>query len=599
MLSGTRDGLGPAGRADPQPPAPPCLAPGRARGPRGDAPGHAHPGPAVRARADDRAGDRARAKEPGAGLPLLLRHAGRGGEDGTRRPALLPLLPGFPAADRGRCCRHGCCTTVPACRSSSRPCTRATSSRSWRRLQAELLPRIVELAKVARERNIQLTVDAEESERLEPSLDLFQALARDESLAGWHGLGLAVQAYQKRAVHVIAWLTDLARSSSRQVMVRLVKGAYWDSEVKRAQQLGLADYPVFTRKVATDVSYLACAKRLLDGGDFFYPAFATHNAQTIACLIEMAGNRRGGFEFQKLHGMGEALYRDLKTLEHVGHPGPGLCARGQPQGAPALPRPPPARERGQQLLRPPGGRPRDLARRADRRPGGQAGPAGAEAAPLDPPPARPLPAGPAERARDRPQPSPPARATWSGSSTRLPDPATRPAPASLGGKLARHAVRDPSDRRHVAGRGRLRRCRRHRARHRPRPGRLPGLEPRRPWRSAPRSSTVRPTSWPRTPAASSISAAARAAAPSPIRSPTGARRSTSSTTTPPRPAASWPSPPASPAPPARRTGWSCTRAACSSPSAPGTSRSPSSPASSRPPSPPATASSPSPPRPPR
>ena len=191
---------------------------------------------------------------------------------------------------------------------------------SWRQLQAELLPRIVELAKVARERNIQLTVDAEESERLEPSLDLFQALARDESLAGWHGLGLAVQAYQKRAVHVIDWLTDLARSSSRQVMVRLVKGAYWDSEVKRAQQLGLADYPVFTRKVATDVSYLACAKRLLDGGDFFYPAFATHNAQTIACLIEMAGNRRGGFEFQKLHGMGESLYRDLKTLEHVDIP---------------------------------------------------------------------------------------------------------------------------------------------------------------------------------------------------------------------------------------------------------------------------------------
>jgi RHH-type proline utilization regulon transcriptional repressor/proline dehydrogenase/delta 1-pyrroline-5-carboxylate dehydrogenase len=190
---------------------------------------------------------------------------------------------------------------------------------TWRRQESELLPRVLDLARTAKARGVQLTIDAEESERLEPSLDLFAGLARHPDLAGWDGLGLAVQAYQKRAVHVIAWLAELARGAGRRIPVRLVKGAYWDGEVKRAQSLGVAEYPVFTRKVATDVSYLACAKRLLDGAELFYPAFATHNAHTIACVIEMAGNRRD-FEFQKLHGMGETLYRDLKTVEHVDIP---------------------------------------------------------------------------------------------------------------------------------------------------------------------------------------------------------------------------------------------------------------------------------------
>ncbi len=130
----------------------------------------------------------------------------------------------------------------------------------------------------------------------------------------WDGLGLAVQAYQKRAIHVIAWLEALAARERRRIPVRLVKGAYWDSEIKRTQEQGLDDYPVFTRKLATDVSYLACARRLLAGGDAFYPQFATHNAQTLGSIIELAGNRRD-FEFQRLHGMGEALYEGLVGAE--------------------------------------------------------------------------------------------------------------------------------------------------------------------------------------------------------------------------------------------------------------------------------------------
>jgi RHH-type proline utilization regulon transcriptional repressor/proline dehydrogenase/delta 1-pyrroline-5-carboxylate dehydrogenase len=188
-----------------------------------------------------------------------------------------------------------------------------------RRLQEELLPGLLGLLEAARSLGIAITIDAEESERLEPSLDLIERLAGHPKLMGWNGLGLAVQAYQKRAVHVIPWLAELARRTSRMIPVRLVKGAYWDTEVKHAQQLGLPDYPVFTRKVATDVSYLACARRLLEGGDLFYPQFATHNAHTLAAVIELAGNRRG-FEFQKLHGMGETLYRDLATVENVGIP---------------------------------------------------------------------------------------------------------------------------------------------------------------------------------------------------------------------------------------------------------------------------------------
>ncbi len=181
-----------------------------------------------------------------------------------------------------------------------------------RRLQAELLPRLLELLADARAGRITVTIDAEEADRLEPSLDLFEHLAAAPALGGWDGLGLAVQAYQKRAIHVIAWLEDLARRHRRRIPVRLVKGAYWDTEIKRAQEQGFDDYPVFTRKLATDVSYLACARRLLGGGDAFYPQFATHNAQTLAGIIELAGDRRA-FEFQRLHGMGEALYADLKA----------------------------------------------------------------------------------------------------------------------------------------------------------------------------------------------------------------------------------------------------------------------------------------------
>ncbi len=186
-----------------------------------------------------------------------------------------------------------------------------------RRLQAELYPRVLGLLQAARAGNIAVTIDAEEAERLEASLDLFERLAAAPELTGWDGLGLAVQAYQKRAVQVIAWLEALAARERRRIPVRLVKGAYWDSEIKRTQELGLDDYPVFTRKPATDVSYLACARRLLAGHNAFYPQFATHNAQTLGSIIELAGNRRD-FEFQRLHGMGEALYEGLVGAEAGG-----------------------------------------------------------------------------------------------------------------------------------------------------------------------------------------------------------------------------------------------------------------------------------------
>ena len=182
--------------------------------------------------------------------------------------------------------------------------------RQHERVIAELLPRVLELACSAREQGIGLTVDAEESERLELSLDLMEALCCTPELSGWSGLGLAVQAYQKRALPLIAWLADLAHRSHRQLPVRLVKGAYWDSEIKRTQEQGLPDYPVFTRKSATDVSYLACARRLLADPVAFRPAFATHNAHTVAAIAELAASAPpgGDWEFQRLHGMGKALY---------------------------------------------------------------------------------------------------------------------------------------------------------------------------------------------------------------------------------------------------------------------------------------------------
>jgi RHH-type proline utilization regulon transcriptional repressor/proline dehydrogenase/delta 1-pyrroline-5-carboxylate dehydrogenase len=177
------------------------------------------------------------------------------------------------------------------------------------RVLRELVPLLLGLAEEARGYGMGFTVDAEESERLELSLELFARVAAAPSLAGWDGLGLAVQAYQKRALPVILWLDALGRQTERRIFVRLVKGAYWDSEVKRTQERGLPDYAVFTRKSATDVSYLACARAMLDAKHVF-PAFATHNALTVATILDWAGANRD-FEFQRLHGMGGGLYETL------------------------------------------------------------------------------------------------------------------------------------------------------------------------------------------------------------------------------------------------------------------------------------------------
>jgi RHH-type proline utilization regulon transcriptional repressor/proline dehydrogenase/delta 1-pyrroline-5-carboxylate dehydrogenase len=190
------------------------------------------------------------------------------------------------------------------------------------RAMTELAPRLVALAARARERGVALTVDAEEADRLDLSLDLFEQAALAPELAGWNGLGLVIQAYQKRAIHVVAWLADLARRSGRRLPVRLVKGAYWDTEIKRSQEQGLAGYPVFTRKASTDLSYIACARAMLEDPQAFYPQFATHNAQTLATILALAGDERTDFEFQRLHGMGQALYEKL-----VEESGRGIACR--------------------------------------------------------------------------------------------------------------------------------------------------------------------------------------------------------------------------------------------------------------------------------
>ncbi len=188
-----------------------------------------------------------------------------------------------------------------------------------RRVLAELVPRLTELAVRARAAQVGLTIDAEEADRLGVLLDVIEKLAGAPALEGWDGLGIAVQAYQKRALPVIDWLEALALRHRRRIPLRLVKGAYWDSEIKRAQELGLKGYPVFTRKAATDVSYLACARRILAADEAFYPQFATHNAHTLAAVMALAGERRG-FEFQRLHGMGEALYSQVVPSEKLGVP---------------------------------------------------------------------------------------------------------------------------------------------------------------------------------------------------------------------------------------------------------------------------------------
>jgi RHH-type transcriptional regulator, proline utilization regulon repressor / proline dehydrogenase / delta 1-pyrroline-5-carboxylate dehydrogenase len=188
------------------------------------------------------------------------------------------------------------------------------------RVASELTPRLTELCRLARNYDIGVNVDAEESERLGLSLDILERLARDPSLDGWEGLGFVVQAYQKRAPAVIDWLVQLARETRRPLMIRLVKGAYWDAEIKRTQVEGLADYPVYTRKAYTDVAYLACARRLLAARQWIYPQFATHNAHTLAAVQAMVGaeDRTGDYEFQCLHGMGEGLYDQLVRPDGAG-----------------------------------------------------------------------------------------------------------------------------------------------------------------------------------------------------------------------------------------------------------------------------------------
>ena len=175
----------------------------------------------------------------------------------------------------------------------------------------ELLPRIKQLCLQAKQYNIGLSIDAEEAYRLDISLDIFEALARDPDLEGWQGLGFVLQAYQKRAPHVAKWLIGLARETNRRLLVRLVKGAYWDAEIKHAQELGLESYPVFTRKANTDLCYQQCAVILLDAQTEIFPQFATHNAYTASMILSLAGDRE--FEFQRLHGMGHILYAQLKT----------------------------------------------------------------------------------------------------------------------------------------------------------------------------------------------------------------------------------------------------------------------------------------------
>jgi RHH-type proline utilization regulon transcriptional repressor/proline dehydrogenase/delta 1-pyrroline-5-carboxylate dehydrogenase len=188
------------------------------------------------------------------------------------------------------------------------------------RVLAELTPRLLTLARHAKAHDLNLTVDAEEADRLELSLELIGIVLADPTLRGWDGFGLAVQAYQKRAPRVIDWIIAAAQALDARVMVRLVKGAYWDTEIKRAQERGLADYPVFTRKAMTDLAYVACARKLLAARPRIFPQFATHNALTVANVIAEAGGV-AGYEFQRLHGMGTALYDALMADE------PGTACR--------------------------------------------------------------------------------------------------------------------------------------------------------------------------------------------------------------------------------------------------------------------------------
>ena len=187
------------------------------------------------------------------------------------------------------------------------------SRAQYERVMSELYPRLLSLTLQARQYDIGINIDAEEADRLEISLDLLEKLCFDPQLEGWNGIGFVIQAYQKRCPFVIDYIIDLAQRSRRRLMIRLVKGAYWDSEIKRAQIDGLEGYPVYTRKVYTDVSYLACARKLLSVPNLIYPQFATHNAHTLSAIYQMAGQNyySGQYEFQCLHGMGEPLYEQV------------------------------------------------------------------------------------------------------------------------------------------------------------------------------------------------------------------------------------------------------------------------------------------------
>ena len=222
-------------------------------------------------------------------------------------------------------------------------------------VMAELAPRALNLAQQAAAANIGFNIDAEEQDRLDLSLDVIgKLLLSDESLAGWDGLGIVVQAYGKRAAPVIDELYDMAERNERKIMVRLVKGAYWDTEVKLAQELGVASFPVFTRKINTDVSYMACAQMLMDRRDRIYPQFATHNAHTCAAVLAMAGDDKDSFEFQRLHGMGESLHDIVRKNARRALP---HLRTGRRASRPArLPGAPPAGKWCQQFFRQPGRR---------------------------------------------------------------------------------------------------------------------------------------------------------------------------------------------------------------------------------------------------
>ena len=183
------------------------------------------------------------------------------------------------------------------------------------KVMAELVPRALDLARMAAKAQIGFNIDAEEQDRLDLSLDVIEAILSDPSLAGWDGFGIVVQAYGKRAAPVIETLYDMAVRLDRRIMVRLVKGAYWDTEIKLAQELGVNAFPVFTRKINTDASYIACAQLLMDRRDRIYPQFATHNAHTCAAVLALAGNDKDSFEFQRLHGMGESLHGIVKQTD--------------------------------------------------------------------------------------------------------------------------------------------------------------------------------------------------------------------------------------------------------------------------------------------